>query len=634
MNFFSVLSLIAFFVYFNIGIYSYRMYRNSKIRGLFLFFCITMAIWSFAYSFVYTSEVNNGGWMKLSAIGWCMYSALILHMSLKLTNSKLIKKWAVRSGIYIPAILFLLMDVFLFWPHKAPGKLLEQFFYTGDFLYNFIYGLTAIVVFLNWGIRDENTTKQKQSRIIVITSIIPFGLTLFAQTVLPNFGLVRMPSLGQIYMLITMLGIYYASTQYSLFDIPYKQILDEILPDMMDMYILLSPDGTITNINKRTELLLGYQRNELIDKKIAEIIDNKQEIVELLSINKESRRSAEMKVIRRDGSTISIQFIFSMVMSKNKRTVLGIVVIGQDITIQKKLEQEIKIQQQTEQRLRESEECFRVIFTKHSSIMMLIDPDTFKIFSVNEAAQKYYGYNEEEFSRLQITDLNGMNAEEESTVMVNILGKDENILILKHRLSAGEWRDVEEHASPIVFTNKKLVFSIIHDVTERKKEEERIIHLAYHDGLTDLFNHKFFYERLREETSRANRYDSKFGVMYIDMDKFKEINDTYGHDYGDLVLKEIAKRILACTRKNDIAARIGGDEFALLLLNIKSSRDVEMVVDKLQKAMESPVIAGNKKLSIRASIGSSIFPDDGSNADYLIKLADKAMYDMKNKRNE
>lgn len=632
MNIFSALSLVALCIYFNIGFYSYRVYKNSKIRTLFLIFCICMSLWSFAYAFVYVSPINNGWWLKLSAVGWCTFSALVLHMVMKFTNSKIINNLVIVCVLYLPAVLFLFMDVFLFWPDKIPSTAVRDFFYMGDFIYNCMYLLISIILLYKWGKTVKSETKKSQSRILVLTSIAPFVFNLITQTLLPMIGVNSLPPIGQIYMLIMMFGIYWSSTQYGLFDIPYNLIFDEMLPEMMDMFFLLDPEGIITNINIRTENLLGYKKQELVNRSIEHLFVNGEKAYVLWDINNNDHNCTELELMKKNGEFIPVELSCSTVFSKNNKKILGRVIIGQDISIQKALEKEILIQIETEEKLRDSEERFRVIFTKHSAMMMLIEPDTLKIFLTNEASQRFYGYSEQQFGKLLITDLNGIKVPEINKMVTNIMANEENVLLMKHRLSSGELRYVEVHATPINFTKRKLIFSIIHDITVRKREEEHIIHLAYHDGLTDLYNHKYFYERLREETSRAERYNSKFAVMYIDMDRFKEINDNYGHDYGDLVLIEVSKRILHCIRESDIAARIGGDEFALILLDIQNVQEVGIVTNKLLEVFKKPLEIKEIELSIVASIGSSIYPDDGVNADYLISIADKAMYEMKNNR--
>jgi len=167
---------------------------------------------------------------------------------------------------------------------------------------------------------------------------------------------------------------------------------------------------------------------------------------------------------------------------------------------------------------------------------------------------------------------------------------------------------------------------LAYNITERKLNEELIKHTAYHDFLTELPNRKYFQEILSREIALAEGKNKILAVAFIDLDDFKQINDSYGHDTGDRFLCEVAVRLKAVLRNTDIISRQGGDEFALLLTDIKEKEDVTVIVGKIFKAFEIPVNIDNNELRIQASIGISIFPNDGNDIKNLLKKADAAMY--------
>jgi len=175
--------------------------------------------------------------------------------------------------------------------------------------------------------------------------------------------------------------------------------------------------------------------------------------------------------------------------------------------------------------------------------------------------------------------------------------------------------------------------SIVRDVDQRKKYEENLIYLAYHDALTGLKNRKAFYEQLQTAIYHAKRYGSRIGLIYIDMDNFKKVNDTLGHEIGDLLLQEIKIRLERCLRKTDFISRIGGDEFVIIVDNptkIHPAVVAQKVVDELSKPYN---LDGHEVNYVTASVGISTFPLDADDMDSLIKKADKAMYKAKEKRN-
>jgi diguanylate cyclase (GGDEF)-like protein/PAS domain S-box-containing protein len=167
------------------------------------------------------------------------------------------------------------------------------------------------------------------------------------------------------------------------------------------------------------------------------------------------------------------------------------------------------------------------------------------------------------------------------------------------------------------------------DITERKDIEEHMQHMAQYDALTHLPNRALFNDRLQQAIAAAQRNKARLALMFIDLDKFKPVNDTYGHGVGDLLLKEVALRIQNCLRESDTAARIGGDEFVILLPAIETKQDAGKVGDKILHALNQPFELAGHTLKISASIGVAVYPEHGNNEKLLVKNADLAMYHAK-----
>jgi diguanylate cyclase (GGDEF)-like protein len=167
------------------------------------------------------------------------------------------------------------------------------------------------------------------------------------------------------------------------------------------------------------------------------------------------------------------------------------------------------------------------------------------------------------------------------------------------------------------------------DITERKAAEARIHHLAHHDALTGLSNRVALEARLEQALASADRHGGKLGLMFIDLDRFKNINDSLGHDVGDALLVAIAGRLARALRETDTAARFGGDEFVLVLPDIGSANDLVTIAGKIVDALNQPIVAHGHALHTSGSIGISIFPEDGRDVATLMKNADTAMYSAK-----
>ncbi len=164
---------------------------------------------------------------------------------------------------------------------------------------------------------------------------------------------------------------------------------------------------------------------------------------------------------------------------------------------------------------------------------------------------------------------------------------------------------------------------------ERKRTEERLTYLAQYDQLTGLVNRTLFRDRLTQAMARGKRTKQLLGLMLLDLDRFKSVNDTYGHDAGDQLLKAVAERLRGCVREVDTVARMGGDEFTIILEGVSGEQDLAIVGSRIVHAMTEPFPIGEHRVSIGVSIGIASYPADDENIDVLLKHADVSMYRAK-----
>lgn len=194
-----------------------------------------------------------------------------------------------------------------------------------------------------------------------------------------------------------------------------------------------------------------------------------------------------------------------------------------------------------------------------------------------------------------------------------------------------ENRVYEIKSSPLINDQNMLRGKVVmlYDITEHKANEERLAHLATHDNLTNLPNRELFFEQLSHAIEQSKRNGGRLAVLYLDIDNFKSINDTCGHENGDRVLQEFAKRLKYAIRAEDTAARLSGDEFAILLENISSPLAIETVIEKIFLVLSIPINLDVGQITVTTSIGVSICPKDGGEPKGLMMKADTAMYHVK-----
>jgi diguanylate cyclase (GGDEF)-like protein/PAS domain S-box-containing protein len=255
----------------------------------------------------------------------------------------------------------------------------------------------------------------------------------------------------------------------------------------------------------------------------------------------------------------------------------------------------------------------------------------------NQGSEKLYGYTKEEAVGQAVSILHVPEDVERITqeVMTEVAacGKWTGEVRMLHKDGHVGW--IESMCVPIFDDeNKEMIgaLGINRDITGRREETERLSHLAHYDSLTEIPNRYLLLERVNHLISQARRTKMEFSLLYIDLDKFKNINDTKGHAFGDTLLKEVAKRISKVIRKSDTLARIGGDEFVLLLENSSQEHEVSVVEKEIHKALDDEFTLDGYSFYISCSIGIAVYPKDGTTIDSLLAAADKAMYLAKDDR--
>lgn len=234
------------------------------------------------------------------------------------------------------------------------------------------------------------------------------------------------------------------------------------------------------------------------------------------------------------------------------------------------------------------------------------------VLKANQTTEKLFGYGTGELLGLHETEL--------------VKGEQDKIVASR---KDGSTFPASMERSEIMLDGQKLYIDTIIDVTRQRMTEEHLTSLAYHDLLTGLPNRLLFDDRLQVELAHAQRQNKSLGVLFVDLDKFKPVNDTYGHEIGDLLLQDVTVRLKRCLRETDTVSRRGGDEFTIILSEIGGRNSCERVAQTILSQLGRPFMIQNLELKIGASIGISLYPNDGNDAHLLVSRADEAMYQAK-----
>ena len=294
--------------------------------------------------------------------------------------------------------------------------------------------------------------------------------------------------------------------------------------------------------------------------------------------------------------------------------------------------EDITERRRTEQEKAASELRYRRLFESAQDGILILDAGTGQIVDVNPFLIDMLGYSKDEFLGKRLWDIGAFVDARKSRRAYEALQKNDYIRYedLPLETKTGQRMEVEFVSNAYLVDGERVIQCNIRDISERKQLERNLAFTATHDSLTGLPNRTLFNDHFTLALAGARRYGKKLAIMVLDIDHFKDINDTLGHQYGDQLLREFGNRLSGAVRKADTVARIGGDEFALLVTEMAGTENTAGIARKVLENAAKPFMLTDHEVTITASIGISSCPDDGEDIETLIKYADTAMYQAKN----
>jgi diguanylate cyclase (GGDEF)-like protein/PAS domain S-box-containing protein len=384
-------------------------------------------------------------------------------------------------------------------------------------------------------------------------------------------------------------------------------------------------DGTMQFVNDRFCAIVGYSREELIGRNVDFLLATEadaaavQQKAELRVDGISDQYAVQMR--RKDGRVIWVE-IGGAPVTDASGEVIGSIGVHDDITERRA----------SEQALRESEARYRLMAENSTDLITRAKPNGTLLYA-SEASRTLLGYEPSELVGRMVKTLLYQEDREEVrhlTRLIHEAGPTTFSYRVHRKDGSLVWFETTSRAVRSVEEGEiDESVSVSRDISERRRAEEQIEHQAYHDALTGLPNRWLFRDRLTVALAQARRLHRDVAVMFLDLDRFKLVNDTLGHTLGDELLKAVAFRLKGALREEDTIARMGGDEFTILITDLKGGDDALTIAQKLLEVVAAPMRVEGHDLYITTSIGIAMFPDDGDTAELLLKNADQAMYRAK-----
>ena len=396
--------------------------------------------------------------------------------------------------------------------------------------------------------------------------------------------------------------------------------LSAILNSLQDAYFRVDLEGCLIRLSPSVQKLLGYTPKQLLGTMLADLYtDPKGREIFLQQLEKNGGiiENYLVQLLHKNGTPVWVSTNAHSIWDKQGNPI-GIEGTARDIS-------QLKAAEDLSSR-------FGRILDNSSNEIYVFDAESLHFTQVNRGARQNLGYSMKEMERLTPLDLKPDHTLETFSEFMHPLfqgEKDQIVFQTRHQRKDGSLYPVEVRLQLSQQETPPVFVAIIQDISERIQNEKQLEYLAHHDALTSLPNRVLFTDRLDQSLARARWHGRSVALLFLDLDRFKIINDTLGHDVGDRALQALSERLNGCVREGDTVARLGGDEFAIVLEDIASADDVAPTARNILDVLSQPFQLDKHEFILTTSIGISLFPIDGENTQTLLKHADIAMYRAK-----
>jgi len=553
-----------------------------------------------------------------------------------------------RIFILLPGFFLLFLVWFCFGPDIKTPPFITALFYNAEFIYSYSYLIISICALFIWSRKKKHPLIQKQTLSIAVPATISIFLNFIFETFFPILGYRRILNLGQIFAIITFLGIYLSITRFQFLSIPTPTLTSKLFHELAGIHFLLDAQGNIMDANNQVYELFSINHQKIVGKSITDFIKH-DFLIHLLNHTqelKETQYIEEIYLLMPSGDVTPFYISIIPLWFQETNLLHGILITGEDISSKKWLQFEIERHKNTNLKLKNSELLFQKIIEITPVSILLFSKDSGNILYFNEQTSRLFKRDKNLLPNLPIWHF--LAKEFRSAYFSDDFYEKKDVIAFNATLNRSDKSSFSALITsiPCVYKDQTAALCCIVDMTEQKKTENELVEnniriqalnnqlsrlnddlyiKSVHDGLTGLYNHQYINDILEQQIHYAIEHHTIFHLMMLDIDYFKQVNDTYGHMIGDIVLKTVSEIIQSSISSSSFAGRYGGEEFTIILLG-EDSQNALKIANHIQSFIRSYDFHITD-LSVTISAGIVAYHDES--ADELINKADILLYKAK-----
>jgi diguanylate cyclase (GGDEF)-like protein/PAS domain S-box-containing protein len=589
----------------------------------FLFFCIVLFIWLLSFGFMYAAPdaATARDWMHTGYMAIPFVPATIYRFTVQILGSNP-RRRIVMGGIWVASaltvVLFVGASYFTEGMARHGWGWIEILNPRGLLVVAFLAAAVgaALLEYVLELREEESPPRRRQLRLLMLAFLLG-GLSLV--NFLPSFG-VSVPPLAYVPVLAGLLVLAHVVQRYRLQELTPSFTADTILRTMNDPVVVVERDGSIRFASEAVRETLGWPPEALRGRSWQTFGERPaREALEGLMASPEPS-DAEVSLTTRDGDSLPAAVFASPVTGPWGET-LGTVLVIKDL----------RVHEAARRAVEKAEEKYARLFELNPLAIGVATLESAEFLEVNESFERFFGVPREEAIGSSSVDL-GLwvdPADRDRVVRGVRAGRAVDGLEVQMRGAGGDVRDVLFFADAIELEGARALLAMAYDLTERKASERELERRALYDSLTDLPNRSLLNDRLAHALERARRRQNGVAVLFVDLDRFKIVNDSMGHPAGDEVLRQTAGRLQGVVRQEDTVARMGGDEFAIVVEDVGGPADTEAAAARIADAMAPPFRVDGEEVHLSASTGIAFSSSGEETAEELLRRSDVAMYRAK-----